>query len=758
MHEYGGLTIALALALIGCSVVAQAAPDIWSRPVMKQPFDKEPLREIRIPEWVEKLNGVTYCFSVADSESREFAVKEGAQISEVFFVDPFYVYYDSKLLSKRSPHVPPGKLEQDIAEYKRLGVKILGVAPPGLLGEAYFNHPEWRRIGTNTTEIPQADPEKDPYGGPLCMTGPYGDFFIDLLAEIVTKYPDVAAFSFDGIHDYGCCYCANCRDSYRADTGLEIPDADMNDPAFRSYLHWLDRRMESLVVRMQTRLKSINPNIALITWTTNAGRFGHFLSIPRNMPARMNLLFDVPDQEFWMDETNRGNTVVPAFANAYMWAVTNHRVAYSSPYLMSHGNPYGGDSFPPHEYLRRALFVLTYGCRPSGGLSSNKARREMEFSATREVRKRDPWVGHKQPEPWAAMVMSDNTNCFYGRDPGKVEERYLSNVFGTFRTAIEEHLPMTVINDWNLNSEDLAKFRVLVLPNTACMNEGQAEAIREFVRNGGGLVASVDTSLFDEMGNPREDFLLSDLFGVSYQGVAVGSGEKEEIDPNFAMAIDQSYWDKRRSIFDFRTTEHALFDLDKLREYLPDGVSCFKGQAVAVSVGPDAQPAGTITAREAGAQPLPSIAARTFGKGRVVYMAAGFDSAYYLYPYPYYRLIMASAMRWAASEQPRITVDAPMCVHSTFYRQKKEGERLVVHLYNNINSTGNHAKPDDDVPLREEVVPIHDIRVSFRDYNITRIRLEPEGIDLEATRTGDTVQVTVPRLSIHSMVVAELKQ
>ena len=29
------------------------------------------------------------------------------------------------------------------------------------------------------------------------------------------------------------------------------------------------------------------------------------------MPARMNLLLDAPDQEFWLDETNRGTTIVP---------------------------------------------------------------------------------------------------------------------------------------------------------------------------------------------------------------------------------------------------------------------------------------------------------------------------------------------------------------------------------------------------------------------------------------------------------------
>ena len=97
----------------------------------------------------------------------------------------------------------------------------------------------------------------------LCLLGPYGDFFIDVLAEILTTFPDVDAFSFDGLHYGGVCYCEHCRANYRKDTGAEIPNADMNDPAFRRYQHWADRRMEDLVRRMQTRLKGIKPDVAL---------------------------------------------------------------------------------------------------------------------------------------------------------------------------------------------------------------------------------------------------------------------------------------------------------------------------------------------------------------------------------------------------------------------------------------------------------------------------------------------------------------
>src|SRR5436309_9909943 len=214
---------------------------------MSQPFDAEPFRQVRIPAWVEETTGCGYTLSVMDSAARAAAAAHGVTISEMGFVDPFYAYYDSRLLKKRSPHVPPERLLKDIAEYKRLGVRILGVYPPCLQGEVYETHPEWRRIATNTTEIPTIDMVKFPHGGMLCLLGPYGDFFIDVLAEIVTTFPDVDAFSFDGLHYGGVCYCKSCRDSYRKDANAEIPKTNLDDPAFRRYQHWADRRMQDLV-------------------------------------------------------------------------------------------------------------------------------------------------------------------------------------------------------------------------------------------------------------------------------------------------------------------------------------------------------------------------------------------------------------------------------------------------------------------------------------------------------------------------------
>lgn len=711
---------------------AKPPPSIWSDVIASQAYDRQPFHEIAVPDWLQEFTGLTYCFSVMGVPERDKATLAGSRMSEMGFVNPFAVNYPSAFLSRHDANLPLDYIDKEIADYKKRHTRILAVVPPGLQGEIYEKHPEWRRIVTNTTVIPNVDLKANPVGGGLCLLGSWGDRLIDILAELLTRYPDVDAFSFDGLHDSGYCYCQFCRDNYRKDTGQEIPAVNMNDLKFRRYLLWEDRRLESLVERMQTRLKAIKPGVALVTWTTNAGRFGHFLDIPHNMSARMNLLFDAPDQEYWMDEANRGNTIVPAFAKAVIWAYSNHRVAFSSPYLFSHGNPYGPDSFPPEEVLHRVLLTVTYGARPSLPLAQPKPLQEAVLQSVREVGRRAPWLTHVRPEPWAALVMSDATRVFYGRESGRVEDRYLANVLGMFRASVEEHLPVTLVADWNLNPTDLARYKVLILPNTACLSDNQARTIAEWVRQGGGLVATLDTSLCDEMGEPRKDFALADIFGVHYKGIPSGEGGKTDtLDVNFVKGLDASYWEKRKNIYDFQMGKHLMFADPRLKAYLGDSSVVFKGQAAAVGdVGVDTVVTGLFGVREK-PRTLPAMVARSVGRGRVVYMAAGFDAAYYLYSYPYQRLLMADAIRWAAQTPFGIHVDAPMCVHATYFRQTNQknapGERLIVHLYNDLNSTGHHARPEDDIPLREETVPIHDIQVRFTGYNIKRVHLEPEG-------------------------------
>ena len=78
------------------------------------------------------------------------------------------------------------------------------------------------------------------------------------------------------------------------------------------------------------------------------------------------------------------------------------------------------------------------------------------------------------------------------------------------------HLLLDVIFDDSLNVADLSQYPIVVFDNVACLSGQQCEAIRQYVRDGGTVIAMMETSLYDEWGNQRDNFELADLFGVNY--------------------------------------------------------------------------------------------------------------------------------------------------------------------------------------------------------------------------------------------------
>ena len=101
---------------------------------------------------------------------------------------------------------------------------------------------------------------------------------------------------------------------------------------------------------------------------------------------------------------------------------------------------------------------------------------------------------------------------------------YQERLDGTYELLDQSHLLSDLVFDDNITAEHLAPYRVLVLSNSACLSDEQREAIRGFVRGGGTLIATHETSLQDELGHKRDDFGLADVFGVSYRG-PVAEGE-----------------------------------------------------------------------------------------------------------------------------------------------------------------------------------------------------------------------------------------
>jgi hypothetical protein len=95
---------------------------------MPQLYDKEPFRQIKIPDWLEDTTRVVYTLTQFDIYKE--AAEAGAQLGEMSFVDTGWVNYKSRFLEKSNPHLKPGQLERQIEGYKKNGIRILASFGP----------------------------------------------------------------------------------------------------------------------------------------------------------------------------------------------------------------------------------------------------------------------------------------------------------------------------------------------------------------------------------------------------------------------------------------------------------------------------------------------------------------------------------------------------------------------------------------------------------------------------------------------------
>jgi len=120
------------------------------------------------------------------------------------------------------------------------------------------------------------------------------------------------------------------------------------------------------------------------------------------------------------------------------------------------------------------------------------------------------------------------------------------------QALIQAKVPFDIIFDQHLS--DLSRYRVLVLADQESLSDDQIKLIEEYVRGGGGLIATGHTSLYTAWRVRRRDFGLAELFGVSASSPQparrrVGKGRVAylpEVEPAVekppAVAMTSQYW------------------------------------------------------------------------------------------------------------------------------------------------------------------------------------------------------------------------
>jgi hypothetical protein len=93
---------------------------------------------------------------------------------------------------------------------------------------------------------------------------------------------------------------------------------------------------------------------------------------------------------------------------------------------------------------------------------------------------------------------------------------------GYYHALLEARIPFDIVHDEDISSERLAQYKVLVLPNAALLSDSSCSVVQNYAAGGGSVVATFETSLYNEAGEMRKDFALGQLFGASMKTAAEG--------------------------------------------------------------------------------------------------------------------------------------------------------------------------------------------------------------------------------------------
>jgi hypothetical protein len=138
----------------------------------------------------------------------------------------------------------------------------------------------------------------------------------------------------------------------------------------------------------------------------------------------------------------------------------------------------------------------------------------------------DHLLGDITPVYSTAMLYSEATREELSGQ--KLPVHFRKTVTGALEALTYSGRPVESIPEFNVTEKYLGQFETLVLPEVEVLGSAQAEVIRNWVKQGGTLLATGKCGLIDEKGQPRSNFPLADVFGVDL----VSEEKKYAYDPS----------------------------------------------------------------------------------------------------------------------------------------------------------------------------------------------------------------------------------
>jgi len=529
-----------------------------------------------------------------------------------------------------------------VAGCRKLGMLVVARTDPHAVHQdVYDAHPDWIAVDASGQKRRHwAMPEL----WVTCALGPYNfDFMTDVTREIVSMYKVEGIFS-NRWAGSGMCYCEHCQKNFRDASGFDLPRTNNpQDPARAAYIIWKQNRLFELWTRWETEIRKINP----------AGRYIPNTGGGATSELDMKRIGEMAPTLFADRQARRG--LAPPWLNGKNGkefrstmgdkpVVGIFSVGVEEPYRWK-------DSVQNREEIRLwAIDGIANDLRPwftkfSGTLHDKRWLPVVEELYTWHW-KNEAYLRNTESLARVGMVYSQQTGHFYGGS--NAAEKVENHTLGYYQALIESRIPFQMVHEGLLDADQVGRYKVLVLPNIAALSDKQCEQLRGYVKRGGSLVATYETSLYDEWGMRRKDFGLADLFGTSY------GGKQEPRMQNSYLTLETDPATGRR---------HPLLAGLEAAERIINGASRVvttpgpgdKGAPLTLIPSYPDLPMEEVFPRVPHTD-IPGVFVREYGAGRVVYFPWDIDRVFWEVLSVDHLKLLRNAVEWAANEPAPVTM------------------------------------------------------------------------------------------------------
>ncbi len=614
-------------------------------------------------------------------------------------------YYQKGEVGWVHPEMPEGldMLGSQVDACHKSGIRVIAYYHTFGSRNVEELHPEWK--GKNSKDEPSG----------LCMNTPLTEeHILPQIREIVHNY-DIDGIFFDGTN-IRICYCPDCRQDFKDDTGFDIP-LTKEDPHWLDHVKWLNKKSTELRRKFTDAVHAEKPEVLVsFNWSYTPRQ-------PEIAPDDIGFLMcDIfPDDQlfaasylgkYWSTQEKSFDIMNSAFLRWWGDWGTKPAVAMQQECAAIIAN--GGKTWL--GYMMPAQF----GVDPAVMAEMGKT---MKF-----LKEREGFCRNSEPVPYIAVMHS--THSYYTREPAQhVDEKPL---YSLHKMLLEGGFHYNILNEKDL-LENLHDYRVVILPDQRYIGVELAAALDKFVQNGGGLIATVLTGTQDEAYKQTGKFSLETVLGVRLEGKFPRTNGYLVLNDNQLKdnVLDMPHQVWGEFTYVKPTTAGKLADLWDV--YLRRDGEYYQGGS---------SPIGKNTG-------YPAITVNSHGMGKAAYISGDIIGSYTVRNNWNLKNLFGNLVELVLPEM-LISIESPGLVEVVL---KKQDNRTLVHL---INHNGERSF-NNTIAYSEKIVPVSGINVKVKmDTLPSSVKLMPENQTLIWKKLDDgVISVTVPKLDIYSIIVIE---